>query len=51
MLTKTDLNKIEKIVETKIDPIKKDLKTVKSDVSKIRQNVDTIIPVRPFLFP
>ncbi len=43
MLTKSDLNKIEKIVETKIDPIKEDLKIVKSDISKIRKDIDVII--------
>lgn len=47
MLTKTDLNQIDKVVTKRlkgeINPIKQNIKTLKSDVSVIRKDMKTII--------
>ena len=47
MLTKTDLNQISELLDTKFDvelkPIKKDIKSLKKDVSRIRKDQGTML--------
>lgn len=49
MLTKLDLLQIKKIVQQEIhqevNPIKKDIKTLKLDVKKIQKTIDTMLDV------
>lgn len=49
MLTKLDLLQIKKIVQKEvhqeINPIKKDIKTLKSDIKKIQKTTDAMLDV------
>lgn len=43
MLTKTDLVQIGNVIDSKLKPIQKDIKTMKSDIAQTRKDVKVII--------
>jgi len=43
MLTSTDLEKIGNLVTKKIEPLSKDVKTIKSDIVHIRRDINMVI--------
>lgn len=43
MLTNSDLSKISKIVQEETYPIKKEVKFIRRDVTKMRKDIDVII--------
>lgn len=45
MLTKLDLSQIQKIVQDEIYPVKKDVKTIKLDLRKVKKTIDVMARV------
>ena len=43
MLTKSDLNQIQKVVKIETSPLSKSVKQIKSDISEIRKDVKTLV--------
>ena len=43
MLTKNDLNQISGLLDSKIEPLKKDVKVIKSDMSQLKRTQDTML--------
>jgi len=43
MLTKSDLKNIGDIVQNEIQPVRRDIKTLKTDVTKIRKDMNMVL--------
>jgi len=43
MLTKNDLNQISGLLDTKLEPIKKDINSLKKDVKQIKNDQNTML--------
>lgn len=43
MLTKNDLNQISGLLDTKLEPIKKDINSLKKDVKQIKHDQGTML--------
>lgn len=43
MLRKSDLQKISNVIANEIQPVKSDIKTLKTDVTKIRKDMNVVL--------
>lgn len=43
MLTKSDIEQIGSVIENKLEPVKKDLKSLKRKVNKIDKTLDVVV--------